>query len=302
MTQDLTYINFLIALLVVAGFGGVTMNSIFLWLNLSKPEFRKDYFLFLTAVSFLNFVHSWIILVFQPIAVGFNIDEHGIFCSLMSYIHIVTGVGGISVQTLLCFNRFVSLYYPQKMKTIFTSRNIFLMLFTVWSIPAICGAGLWILNDFGRPKGSICCPSIDTMLFSHMLLVYGPMMTSYSLSLFFTYKISRMIKTHQQQVGANLGSRLQTAKDIVRLIIIDIAVPLTMETPAVVVCFLAATVNIPIPIFDVALFFFVLHSTTDPLIALLVVKPYRKAVKNVISFAKTQTSRVVPTTSATPRV
>lgn len=102
----------LIVLLVFAGFGGVAINSMFLWLNLSNSEFRKDYFLFLTAISLLNFIHSWIILILQPIAIGFNIDEHSIFCSLMSYIHIISGAGGISVHTLLCFNRYVSLYYP----------------------------------------------------------------------------------------------------------------------------------------------------------------------------------------------
>lgn len=48
-------------------------------------------------------------------------------------------------------------------------------------------------------------------------------------------------------------------------------------------------------VFDVAVFFFILHSSTDPIIAMVVIRPYRKAVRNLFNVVIGRNNTVGPT-------
>lgn len=274
------YDSLMITLLIIAGFGGVSMNACFIFLNLSRPEFRKDYFLFLSATSFLNCVHSWVIFILQPIVIARDISGDTTFCKLLSSIHIISGVGGITFQSLLSFNRYIAMFHTNKLKIIFNRKKIFAMITTIMLIPITCGFLLWYFDDLGRPLGTLCCPMIDTMPVSHVFFVFGPMFMSYTISSFFTFKIYRLIKKHTS-IETHLVSKLQEGKEIVRLIVIEIALPVCMESPVVILSFMTKALDIPMPVYDMAIFFFILHSSTDPLVAMIVIKPYRKAVSRL---------------------
>lgn len=126
-------------------------------------------------------------------------------------------------------------------------------------------------------NGTICASRMELIPFGHLMIYFSPMLINYCICLFCAYKVYRLIKNHQSAT-AHLNRKFYESKDIVRLVVIEITVPVTLSTPILICCFLVGTVDIPRALFYSALSLFVIHATTDPIIVVFVLKPYRKAL------------------------
>lgn len=265
----------LLSLLEPTSFIAVILNGAFLIVNHYNFKQKKDYFLFFCGVSGLNLIFCLSIFTCLPILVGLNINSDNVFCKILGCITVMSGNGAVYTQSILSFNRYLSLYYPHATKRVFTRRNIWLMLAGICLIAPVLCIHLLYFGFIGRMNGTLCAPRMEIMSIGHLCIYMAPMIASYTISIYFTYKVFRLIRNHQLE-AANLKSKLQDAKDIVRVIVIEISVPLTLSSPVIILCFLLESVNVPEELFSFALFLFVVHSATDPVIIVLVMKPYRE--------------------------
>lgn len=276
----------LLSLLEPTSFVGIVINCVFLFFNLLMSTNRKDYFLFFYVMSLLNIIFCLSVFVGQPFLTVMDITSESSFCKILGCIIVISGNGAVSVQSLLTVNRYVTLYYPTVQKNLFSRKNTILLLVIISILPNIFMCiFLLYFNYIGRMNDTICAPKMELMSFGHLVIYFSPMLLDYSICILCTFKVYRLIRTHQVK-STNFKSKLRESKDIVRLVIIEITVPVCLSTPVIISCFLLSTVAVPKEFFFCALSLFILHTVTDPVIIMVVVKPYRKAIKEIWSRMK----------------
>lgn len=244
-------------------------------------------------MSALNFIFCSSIFSCLPILIALDIDGESVFCQILGCITVASGYGATCAQSLLSFNRYMSLYHPQISKRIFTRTKIWLMFFGVCLSAIFVCIHLIYFGFIGRMNGTICGPKFEILPIGHLIIYQTPLISSYAICIFFTYKVFRLIRNHQLET-ANLQSKLQDAKDIVRVIIIEITVPLSLSSPIIIMCFLLKTVEIHEDLFSFSLFLFLTHSATDPFIIVLVMKPYREHVLHLWRKFRGQPDTITP--------
>lgn len=90
-----------------------------------------------------------------------------------------------------------------------------------------------------------------------------------------------LVKSHQATARRQeLGSKLAHAKEIIRLIIIELVVPISLEMPVLIACIVSGQVYIPPIIISVTVSLFITHPVFDPIVVVIVMKPYRNFARN----------------------
>lgn len=276
------YYIVMLCFLVTTGPIGVLTNAAFIVLTLCKSELRKDYSWFLCGMSISNIMYSFNMAVPQVFVIMFDIDPKNQFCQVIGVIVLMNGVCSVCIQPFLSLNRFIMLYHSHLQGKYFTRTKILLMIISVYAICLALSLVLLAMGDVGRVGHTICGPQIEDMPISHVCLFTVPMFFSYGVSIYCGYKILNLINAHQTAARErDLGSRLQDAKDIFRLIVIELAVPICFETPALLSCMLSGVTYVPKLIIAFTVGLFLAHPLIDPIIVIVVMKPYRRCVMNI---------------------
>lgn len=277
------YIILMLFFLLITGPLGVLFNLSFIVFSLCKEELRKDYTWFLIGISVSNILYCFNMAVPEVIVVVLDIKPNNALCQVVGVIVLANGVSSVCIQPLLALNRFSALYYSHLQANYFSRRNIVIMLCAVYSICALLCIVLLALGDIGRLGNTICGPNIQNMAISHVFIFVMPIFIAHGVSILCGFKILYLIQSHQKVARRlELGNKIQDAKDIFRLIIIELAVPICFETPALVSCLLSSQVYIPqiVIVFTVGLF--LTHPVLDPIIVVLVMKPFRNCAKEIL--------------------
>lgn len=259
----------------------MALNGLFIMFTIRKPELQKGYAWFLCGMAATNFIYCSNNSFAQIIVIVLNVNPKGVFCQIVGIILLTNGVGAVCIQPWLALNRFVSLYYSHLQSKLFSSRKNAAVLICTYIVCFIVSVILFVFGDMGRLGNTICGPEVESMAFSHVFLFAVPMFISYGVCIICAYKIFYLLKSHQETARRQaLGSRLQDAKEITRLLIIELVVPISLETPVLLLCIVSSQVYIPKIVIAVSVCMFVTHPVFDPLIVVIVMKPYREFVKS----------------------
>lgn len=272
----------MLVFLLTTGPLGVTLNLAFIIFTCCKQELRKDYTWFLIGISASNIMYCINMAIPQVIVIILNVDQSSIFCQVVGVIVLVNGVSAVCIQPMLAVNRFVSLFYSHLLSKYFSRSNIVLLLFIMYVVCIALTTMLQVMGDVGRLGNSICGPKIQEMAISHVSIFVGPIFVAHAISIYCGYRILFLIRNHQKAaMRLDRGARIQDAKDIFRLIVIELGVPICFETPALISCLLSGQIYVPqmIIVFTVGLF--LTHPLLDPVIIVLVMKPYRVCAKEI---------------------
>lgn len=272
----------ILCFIIISGPVGVVLNAAFITVTISKSELRKEYTWFLCGMAGANLLYCLNNAINQIIALVLGIGGESIFCQIVAVILGTNGLTAVCVQALLALNRFVALIYPQLKAKLFSNKKNAIMLISFYIFSLVLMIGLVFMNDMGRMVGTICGPKIEQMPLSHLCVFFIPMSLSYFICIFCGYKIFKFLKTHQQTAQRQeMRSQIQHAKEISRLIVIEIVVPLSLESPALFLSLLTTVLYIPNLVLTISICLFIIHPVFDPLVVVFVMKPYRNFVKRI---------------------
>lgn len=261
--------------LIFSGIFGILFNTIFIGVTIRQSELRKIYAFFLCSVSFMNLLYSASNATLQPFVLIFNVKSNSTYCSVVGMVTSVTGLGSSFNQSFVALNRFVAMYYAQQQSKIFSRRNNIFMVSFTFVLAVLVSCVLYHFGDLGFLGNTVCGPDVESMNFVHILFFMAPLCVSNGICVYSGFKIWRLIKSHQQNTTHLTGSRLQHAKDIVILILIELVVPTMLETPLLLFCLLSDYIQIPKFLLSASVCLFITHPVMDPVIIVIVVKPYR---------------------------
>lgn len=254
---------------------GLTLNITFLIVNGQHLDLFKVYGYFLSSLCLNNVIHLTNGLLLQTSILYLDSNPKSAFCSVVAIISVATAYNGVCIEAVVALNRYIALYFPERQLKIFSSKNNFVIIFALAIYTVATAVGLFLLDDIARVGNTVCGPELESMEVGHILYFLGPISCVKTLSVFCVYKIWRLIKNHQQY-AQRLGSGLQDAEDIVRLIAIELLIPICLEYPLLLVCLLNKHVFIPKMVISAFCCLFVASSVFDPIIIVIVMKPYRK--------------------------
>lgn len=258
------------------------LNAAFIIITIRKQELQKEYAWFLIGVAGANLMYCLNNAIPQVIIVVMDVEPTSTFCQVVGVVLLTNGVGAVCIQPLLALNRFVALYHSHLTAKIFTRRNNALMLAGTFLSCMCVSIGLVYLGDMGRLGNTMCGPQIETMAITHVCLFVAPMFVAYGICIFCGYKILYLIRSHQSEARRReLGSRLQDAKDIFRLIILELAVPISIEMPVLILCMISSYIYVPLVVIAFAFGLFITHPVLDPIVIVFVMKPYRNYIQSV---------------------
>lgn len=138
------------------------------------------------------------------------------------------------------------------------------------------------LGATGRPYNVVCGPCVGRLHLFAALLLLMPYFLSYCICGLTCFKVWRRLKQHEESLrqGELVNSNVE-CKQIVRLILIELCVPIVLELPMLVVALLHTHLTIP-PMLGVFLGCLHLsHSAVDPVLIFTIIKPYQNAVKEL---------------------
>lgn len=272
-------------IIVTSGIFGLLFNASLGIMVTLKSDIRKDYSVFIIGMATLNVIYCINVSVLQPITILGSFDSDGPVCQFTGFTLIMCAICSLLTQPLLALNRYSAVFHGQKHKELFSRRNISVMLVLVYSISFGLALSFYFLKDYGRFVNTICCLDIGNMPIFHIIgLFLIPLSVGYSITVFCAIKISRYLKRHEKQMDQReILPMLKETKQIVKLIYLDLCIPLVLECPPLAMCILLHYVNVEPVIIALTVGCFVLHATTDPIVVVLVVKPYRLETKRLIN-------------------
>lgn len=292
----LDYLLLTLCFLIITGPLGLLFNVTFIVCTALKRELQKDYTWFLCGMCTLNAIYCFNTCTLQIAVIVLDINIYSNFCHVVGIILATSGVGGICVQPMLALNRYVTIYHSYYSKKIFNRRNNILMMCIAFLFVFTNSIVLLYFGDLGRMGNTVCGPQIENMPLSRATLLISPVILSYCICIFCGYKILYLLKSHQANARrVELGSGLQEAKEIFRLMIIELIMPLILEIPVVLFCLVSSQIYIPRMLIAVSVCMFVVHPVCDPVIVVFVMKPYTHFIRT--AFHKCARNTVEPTAS-----
>lgn len=283
-----------ICFLLITGPSGILINLYFIIITLTKKKLHKNYSWFLCGMSAANLLYCANSSINQVIALWQDLDIKNGYCQIIGVVLVSTALSSMCMQPLIGLNRYVGLYYSNWQPKIFCPRNNATMIFSVYLVCFIVAVVLYIFNDMGRMGNTVCGPQIENMEISHVCFFAVPIVTSYCICIFCAYKILRLIRNHQSS-AQEVGSKLQDMKEMFRLLIIELFLPITLETPILLFSLLSSHVYIPRLVIAISVCLFIIHPVCDPIVVFFVIKPYRIYIQQI--WNKCCKSNVVDITS-----
>lgn len=271
------YQTFCLVVLVISGICGLTLNVGFILMNIRHSHLPKAYGYIFPCLS-LNYVLAFLSVVFlQSFIILMDIHPKSTLCSIAAIVAIATAINSIFIETIVALNRYISLYFPYKRSCIFSIQNQLVVLSLFSCVSIAMAIGMMFLGYLGRIGNAVCGPDIDSINFFHVSFVTIPVLISKIISIFCVYKIWRIIRNHNEH---NCGSRLQETKEIAMLLVVELIVQIFLEFPLLLTCLLNRHIFIPKMLIYVFICLFLAQPIFDPIIIMVIVKPYRKAFLN----------------------
>uniref|UniRef100_A0A915I8P8 G protein-coupled receptor n=1 Tax=Romanomermis culicivorax TaxID=13658 RepID=A0A915I8P8_ROMCU len=111
-----------------------------------------------------------------------------------------------------------------------------------------------------------------------------PIGISYSVNIFCAYKVYLFIRCHTNDRTRTIPSKIVEGRLIVNLIILETSVQLVLELPAslsIIAKLLGAEISDIV--YAIVYCLFMLHTISDPLVLIIVLKPYRIYVVQLLA-------------------
>lgn len=226
----------------------------------------------------MNLIYSANNAILQPFILFYDVHPKSAYCSVVAFTTSFSGLGGVFLRSLVAFNRFISLFYPEKQNKMFSCKNNVSMVGLIVLASLLISIILYLLGDMARLGDTVCGPDIEKMPFTHTLIFMVPVSVVNVICIYSGYKIWIILSGHQEN-AQRVGSRLQDTKEIFRLIIIEQMIPLLLETPIVLASLLRYYVVIPKTLLSCFVCLFITYPVVEPVIVVLVMKPYKSAVQ-----------------------
>lgn len=263
----LDYLLLTLCFLPVTGPLAILFNVTFIVFTIIKKELHKDYTWFLRRMCTLNTVYCLNSCTLQVMVLVLDYQVDTPFCHVVGILLATFSLGGICVQPMLTLNRFVAIYHRYYERKIFNGRNNILMLCFSLLFVFTNAIILLLFGDMGRMSNTVCGPQIESMPLIHTALLTSPVIMSYCICIFCGYKILRLLKRHQANARRlELGSGLQEAREIFRLMVIELVMPLFLEISVVVFCWISSQIYVPRMMIAISICMFVIHPVCDPII------------------------------------
>lgn len=280
---------------LITGPIGMILNFSFVVLTLTNSVLRKGYSWFFCGLTSLNFIYCLNNSTTQVVVLIMDVGDDSAFCSVVSVLITSTAIGSVCMQSLISIQRFVGLVHANKQTVIFSPRNNFILtcFITVFSLGLTVIS--WKMGDMGRIGQTICGPNMSDMPTLHVAFLVAPLIISYAICAICGYKIKRLLINHESNMRHNeVGSvLLRDAQQIVRLITIELVVPITLEAPFLLCGLLRTKIYIDPMLIAISVCLFLTHAVVDPIIIVLVMRPYRNVLKKKFRINQRQ---VEPTT------
>lgn len=261
--------------LLISGSLGVLFNFTFFITSIRRQELNKVYSFFLLSTSFMNFLYSANNAVLQPYILYVNIQPNTAYCSIVAVAVSFSGMGGVCSRMYVALSRFITLYYPARIP-MFSRRNNFLMITFTWIACLLLAMVLFFFGDMARLADTVCGPNIETMPFLRTFFFMIPFSVAYGICIYSAYKIWRLLKKHQKNSQV-LGIRFKDAKEVFRLIIIELLVPVCLELPLLFFSFFSNYIILPKLLLSAFVCLFIMYPTVEPVVVVLIMKPYKLA-------------------------
>lgn len=291
----------LVVLVMVSGIIGIVFNCVVALMGAIRSDLKQDYIWFIIVTATSNVVYCFGAAILQAIVILGDFEEKGTFCQFTGFIAVMAGTISLLTQPFLALNRYSAIFNRENHSKRFSKRNILFMVLFICFLSFIGSIGYWLLDDYGRIDNTICGMDMDIMPIWHFIVVtIIPTSVSYSISIICGVKISRFLKKHENDARRHeMRTMIRESKQIVKLIFIELLVPLCLECPALMLIVIAKFTTVSPIIFVLAIGCFVAHNPIDPVIIIMVVKPYRSAMKKMINKLRNNN---VAGTDVTPHV
>lgn len=260
-------------------------------MGVMRSDLKQDYVYFIISIAMMNNIYCIDIIVFQPIIIFGDYNETSTLCQVTGFFIIFSASSAILTQPLLALNRCSAIFDRNKHSEKFSKKNIAFMLLFIYLLSFVISFSFWLLNDYGKLHDTICSLNLGTMPSFHLILIFLlPSYSAYAVSIICAWKISRFLKKHESETRRlEIRTMVRETKQIVKLIFIEIFVPLALECPAFMMVILIKYIPIEPILFSIAIGCFVGHNITDPLVVVFVIKPYRLAMKQMLNKLRNNT-------------
>lgn len=267
---------------------GCLVNGCLLGLTWPSKELRsKDYICFILYRTFLDFIYTIAMGIFQPWAIlTAPADDRSVLCTITGFLENSIGCATIFVEPVLAGNRFLATYYNNLHKKISTTRNIIGTCAGVWLMGIVATVPHLYTKTLGRVTGAFCCIHFEkSSLLVTVLATFSFVVLSHTLVVFFNFKIYKHIHAHQnKKMDSKQRSKLQQDKEMLYFIAVAAIAPMLIQMPAVAGSWVymyrpdLATDWVLFSVFAT----FNFTPVVNPLITLCMVKPIRRRLINKI--------------------
>lgn len=282
-----------VVLIMVFGVLGVVFNSAVVLMSILRSDLKQDYVSFIIGTATANVIYCINIATLQPIVILGGFEDKGILCQLTGFITIMSGTISLLTQPFLALNRYSTLFNREQHSKRFSKRNIIFMILSVYVLSLITSICYLLLADIGRLGDTICALDLDSMAIWHFLIIsIIPVSISYIVAITCGVKISIFLKKYENDSRKQeMRTMVRESKQIVKLIFIELFVPLGLECPIIIIIILTKFTTVNPMLISLAIGCFVLHNPTDPAVIVLIVKPYRAAMKKMANSLRNNTVR-----------
>uniref|UniRef100_A0A915L9M3 G-protein coupled receptors family 1 profile domain-containing protein n=1 Tax=Romanomermis culicivorax TaxID=13658 RepID=A0A915L9M3_ROMCU len=228
--------------------------------------------------TFINLIHNVNLLTLEPAVILAGLSEDNMVCTFGGYLILSTSIIGIVNQAFLAINRYFYLFKPDLHRMFFRSKLYKLFyIFLMYAVFFPLEAAFLFWDEIGFFH-DICGLSLQRIQIWHAILLFiVPTFLCYTVCIIVAYRISRFVKNHvTNHVDRVIQSKIKEGRSIVKFIILEIMLPIILESPILFTFMLHAMVPIPNLLDTVFTGLFLLHTALDPVITVAVIKPYRQ--------------------------
>lgn len=266
----------------IAGAIGLPGNLFLIAVLWRKFAHRKPYEWFFFHFAFIHAFLCFNGLFLQTVYI---IDFQNVGCQIAGFINYFFTVLGFCIPPLIGVNQYLNTYGYHSAETLFKPRKLVFMSVIPWFLATFLCLPFLITDNFGLDETGICDVQVTTSG-AEYLAVCGfqtPMLLSYCISGFFTYKVVDRIIKHKNMVTDLARSQVvEESREIIIPVVAFLIVPLFTQIPGFVCKTVQIFISVDPWISRITIAPFFLAPALYPYLTLYTIPRYRKTVKRLL--------------------
>uniref|UniRef100_A0A915L0R0 G-protein coupled receptors family 1 profile domain-containing protein n=1 Tax=Romanomermis culicivorax TaxID=13658 RepID=A0A915L0R0_ROMCU len=197
-------------------------------------------------------------------------------CRISGFLYTIVGIASVISQAGLSYHRYVWLLKRNFCMKYFTRKQCICYVILIYVVTTIISCVYFLLGDYGKHAGLCFIAFQNIPLWHFMVLNLVPISICYSVNIFCAYKVYLFIRCHTNDRTRTIPSKIVEGRLIVNLIILETSIQLALELP-VSLSIIAKLLGVEISdiVYAIVYCLFMLHTISDPLILMAILKPYR---------------------------